>query len=732
MSLLDNLTAQLPFGKKEAESQYFFALHIGTGFVTGAVWELLNNKVDILGQKTLPYTDTNDLLEKANLALDQSLGALEIEPDKILLGVPENWLEGDDLKEAYLQFLRKMMKEYELEPMAYVSSSLSLTHYLQKIDGVPPTAIMVGIDDNLTVSIVQTGKLLANKIVNKGDNLYETIENTLLSFSDNQSLPSKIILYSTTLSDEKLEKDKDELTAHHWMQRLAFLHLPKIETLKTGVAMQALVVAGASELTADLNVKHSFTSTPIAFSTPSSLGRLRTTEGDNITAVDEEESDALIQRNAQSQQMLDASAISEVFEPLIEEEQKGVKKIKHLFKMLQHKLQKVALPTSLAKVTDILPRGLSPKLLIPLVVIVIAVLGFLFISSAEVTVYVEPRVLTKDADIIADPAVTEVNVDKKIIPGSVVSASVDGSDKAQATGRKQIGDPAKGTVVILNKTDSPKTFSAGTALIGPSNLKFTLDSAVTVASQSAYDTGISFGQNSGSVTASAIGPDSNLSAGVALEISGQSASSYSAKADSAFSGGTSKEVTVVTSDDQKNLQSSVVDTLKKKAVDQLQGKLTNGQKIIPDALSVTKSDYTFSKRVNDQASEFNLNAKLTFKGTAYSDEDLKSIVSKLIETNVPEGFELNLSDTETQADVSKVEKDGKLVFKAEFKAKLLPKIDAKELGKKIAGKDVASAIEELKGMENVLGADVKLTPAIPGLNRLPFLANRIKLTVTPK
>ncbi len=730
MSLIDNIAAQLPFGKKPESLEYYFALHIGTGFVTGSIWELVNEKVDILGQKTLNYSGTEDLLEKANLALDQSIGALGIEPSKILLGVPENWLEGDDLKEAYLQFLRKMMKEYELEPMAYVANSLALTHYLQKLEGVPPTAILVGIDENVVVSVVQSGKILGSKLVAKGEELFQTVENALLSFADVESLPSKILLYSSTMSEDKLEKIKDNLVSHHWMQRLPFLHLPKIDTLKPNSTLQALVVAGASELVPELNVKHSFSSTPIAFSTPTSLGRLKTTEDElgNVTPVNQASTEMSI---------LSADAISEVFEPLIEEDQKGVKKVKHLLKVIQHKLQRLELPAFFGSIFTHLPglpkgRGISPKLLLPLLILVMAVVGFLFVSSAEVTVFVEPRILSRDADIVADPSVQTVDVEKKIIPGSVVQTSVSGSDKAKATGKKQIGDSAKGTVIIYNATTKSVPFSKGTVLISDDNHKFTLDESVEVASKSASAADPPTASRAVSVTASEIGPDSNLAARSDLKIGTYSKSEVVAKADSQFSGGTSKEVTVVTSEDQKSLQSTVVEALKKKAVEELQAKLTDGHKIIPDALSVTKGDYTFNKRVNDQASEFTLNATVSFKGTSYSDEDLKSIVSKLVETNVPDGFELNLADTETQAAVSKIEKDGRLIFKAEFRAKLLPKINPEELKKKIAGRGVTEAVDQLKAMENVLGAEVKLNPKIPGFSRLPFIPGRIKVTVTPK
>jgi hypothetical protein len=153
---------------------------------------------------------------------------------------------------------------------------------------------------------------------------------------------------------------------------------------------------------------------------------------------------------------------------------------------------------------------------------------------------------------------------------------------------------------------------------------------------------------------------------------------------------------------------------------------------LAEALSEEIAKKTYSKNVGDQANEFSLNLSVNYKGLAYSDTDLKTIVSKLVETNVPENFQLDLSQTETQADVSKVEKD-KLTFLAKFRAKLVPKIDQEKIKKQIVGKTLPEVEQILKGYDNVLGSDIKLTPSFPGpLMRLPFIEKNIKTEVSLK
>lgn len=189
---------------------------------------------------------------------------------------------------------------------------------------------------------------------------------------------------------------------------------------------------------------------------------------------------------------------------------------------------------------------------------------------------------------------------------------------------------------------------------------------------------------------------------------------------------------MVTDADQKRLLASLTAVLRKQAQAELQTKLTD-KKIIEEAFSETVGKKTYSKNINDQANDFSLNLTVKFKGTAFAETDLKTIVSKLVETNVPDNFVLDIADSETRADVSKVEPDGKVLFLARFRAKLIPKIDTDGIRKQLRGKTPDQAAQILKGHENVLGSDIHITPPLPSiLQRLPFLENNIKVEVRQK
>lgn len=750
MSFLSDLTAQLPFGNKDENPEYFFVLNIGLSQVLAAIWSVYKHDIDILDQVALPYDGSEDLFNKAHQALDQALGVLEIEPEKILFGVPDNWSVDDNLKEPYLKLLKRMLKEYNLSPMAYVTDTSALSHLLQKGEGISPTVILLGVGDYIEASLLRGGKVSESRMTKRGDQLFDDLEKVIRQFTDVEVLPSKILLYSTK-KDEDLEKIQASLMSYPWMQKLSFLHFPKIDILDENILTSAIVFAGAVEIDPEVHIKSNFSKEtkpglpkrlaqePLGdFTKTSEAGFIK---GDIKQQVSEKE---LLEEDNKEAEMTEDFKGEKPVSNYEEEDLESDSLIsttsqRNLLVHREDENKGFSLPKrNLMKVFRFKKVFLQKILILP-VVLMLLLGAYLFFFKASVTVFIEPKILEKEAEVVADPTVKAIDEEKKIIPGSSVETTVSGSGKSSASGKKEIGDPAKGKVVIYNLTNSRLSFSQSTVLKSADNLKFTLSSSVQIASQSSslgadLTTIIKPGKSEAvEVVADNIGPEGNLSAGSELTIGSYQKSQALARVDDAFSGGTSKTVTVVTSDDQKKLQAKVLDELRQRAVDELQEKLAGEKKIISEALEVAESNYNFSKQVNDVASEFSLSARLRFKGTSYLESDLRTIVSKLVETNVPEGFQLNIQDAETQADIMKVEKNGKLVFKAKFKAKLFPKVDLDELKKEVRGRSVEEVANYLRGLEGVMGSEIKITPNLPlSFIRLPLWEKNIDVTITPK
>ncbi len=766
MSLADDLLARLPFAKSNQVKEYFFALNIGPTYLTTALWTVNNGVLQVLNPVSEKYSGSEEIVNVADRLLDQAMGTLQAEPEKILFGVPDSWLLDDDLKENYLKLLQSVVKSLDLKPMAYVASSHAIAHLIEKTDGAPTTAILVGINAvEATVTVVRAGKVDGTKVVKRTDKLGEEIEKALLGFTEVEVLPSRILAYNLPGDREvDLDKQKANLLSYPWMTKLSFLHFPKIETVKSQVVVDSVALAGASEI--DPNVKyHAQTSLDAGVLGAGLVGAKLSNLADQ-SAVSQQADEVKEVEEAKEADLGfvegDVATKTKVAEPETNEEAvENVKKVagaddfptdltgeeEETYAVEQSSRPLMnrtpPLPTEFEEseltlsnygkfgfLKRFLFSGRLKLLIIPLVLILLA-LAYLFLSQAKVTIFVEPKIVENDTQVTADPAAKSVNENTKTIPGQVVSTEISGTDSAPATGTKKIGDPAKGTVTIYNKTSSPKTFSKGDSLKISSGAKFTLNQEVNIASESANDTGIVFGKASADVTAVDIGADGNLPSGTEFSVNNLSSDQVSAKSEGNFSGGTSKDITVVTDSDQKKLLASLASSLRSQAQQKLQATVKD-KKVLADGLSESITKKAYSKNINDQASNFSLNLTIKYGGIAYSEADLKEIVSKLVSVDVPTGYQLDLADTVTQADVSKIE-NNKLTFLARFQAKLIPKIDTSDFKNKIRGQTPLQAADILKSYENVLGSDIKLTPTLPGsLSRLPLLDRNIQIEVSLK
>lgn len=703
MSFLKNLTAFLPIGKKEPKLEYFFAASVGVEKITTALWTIDGKDLKILDTASENYSSHGEIATVVDKLLDQVLGLKEIEPQKILFGVPDSWILDDNLKDEYLKILRNLVKELELAPMAYVASSHALANFLEKQEGVPTTAILVGFEKlHLMITVMRAGKVDGVKVISRGESAGSDIEKALLTFVDVETLPSKILVYG-----KQAPEQKPQLLSFSWMSKLSFLHFPKIDFIGEDLEIKSVCLAGGSEINSDVI----FTDYPAQ----------KQTEHETILVEPEEKEPSKADPGF---------VVGDISDQKIEEEETELVVPEEQALELDDFEAPEDLPAELPKQKPG-KRGINFTTLVILFGIIAGIAlstgAYAFLLKADIKIFVEPKIIEKDAEVIANPNQKTIDENAKIIPGQIVSVEVSGTAKDTATGKKQIGDPAKGTVVIINNTDQGQNFSAGTILTTTGGLKFKLNNTASVSATLSDATSKS--TKTVEVMAVDIGADGNITSETNLKIGNFATSQFVAKTQGNFAGGTSKDVTVVSSDDAATLLAKLSSDLKQQAQQKLQEKYPD-KKILQEALLENIVKKSYNKNINDQASEFSLNMTAGYKGTAYNDADLRTIVSKLVNTQVPEGFQLDLSETETQADVSKVEKDGKLVFLAKFKAKFMPIIKTDEIRNKVKFKTPNEAANLLKGMDNVLGSEIRITPSLPGvLERLPLIAKNIRIEV---
>lgn len=751
-------------GKKEAKKEHFFALVIAAKKIRGAIWTVEQGKTKVVATgEPEAWTEEKDFVDAVDATLSsatESFTPIEEakEPNKIIFGLPEDWVEEEKIVVGKLKILKEISQKLDLKPVGFVVITEAIIHQLKVSEGVPPTAILLDLKkEEVGVTLVNLGKTEEATIVKRSQDLGADVAEGLSRLETQKSFPARIILYN---SNQNLEKAKEELLAYSWPS--FFLHLPKVEILPADFDIRAVALSGGREVAKAAGIEvlepEAEKDQETAEEAPASA------ETEKVKKIEEEKAEEADFGFVKDKDIIEEKPRPELperktspAEPEITgpetlvspKEGKGkIPPVSFLggrlpaLKLPRIDLAKFPFPKiDFSKLATILPffKGRT-SLVIGLVLGILFILGgivlgaYWYLPQAQVALLVEPKILEKEFEIKLDPELATPDPVALALPAGSIEAEVEGEKTIGTTGTKLIGDPAKGEVTIFNRTESAKEFSAGTIISGPGDLEFSLDDEVTVASES---TGPDYtkipGKGTVSVTALEIGTEGNLAAESEFTLADYSSSDYIARNGSALAGGTSREVNVVSEEDQEELLSALTEELKQTAVSQLSQKLSPETSLLEESLAdkVVKKDY--SHQEGEESDKLSLGLKSKFSALTYKEEDFKSLVEDQIRETVPSGFEFKREETEIDFDLIDVEENGEARFKAILKVNLLPKLDLEEIRKNLAGKYPELGELYLNNLPNVVGFEVKITPHLPRrLETFPRLVKNIQMEVRLK
>ncbi len=694
----------IPFfhNKTKEEKTYYAALIIGSGSLTGTIFEYTSHGHKIIGSNSQPYGENlSDFIEVSDQVISQAAGEIPLNQiHQVIFAVPPEYLDENKISSDKLNLFKKLTQELELKPTGFVVIPEAINFYLEKVSGGPQTNIVFGfLFNSVTATIFRGGKLSNQKTVKGSNDLVSDISQILDAFSDVDIFPSKIYIYGGV----QIEEIKQELLKYPWQKNNKFLHLPKIEIIPENDIVKAAVNASASEITKDLK------------------------EIPLVVKPTQHESETYNRKVKPSSFGFAQEEIpSAKVEPLLTEEDKHSKMTLPSFS-IKNKFQIISRIPMKAKILSILT-----------ILILALIAGAFFTLSyslpkATVTLLVDPKEFTTQKEVSINPNIMMIDTNLVQVPGKFLQFEASGSKTAATSGTKLIGDPAVGAITIYNKTTSARTFEKGT-LITANKLEFKLDDNIEVPNASETVEGLSYGKANVNVTAVKIGPEGNITSQSDFIISDFSASSYMARNEQAFSKGTSREINTVSKEDQDNLITTISDELTLQAKTNLNSKVVNGEKLLEESISGEISTKKFNHDVGSESKDLSLEMTMLFKGLVYKDSDFASLLEKQIIENIPSGYEYRPDQTSLkviQMDASS--SDGIYSFKAEFKAKLYPELNIEEIKKEIAGKKTSSLEGYFKQLTNVAGFEIEFkTPLSLFQSNLPKNISKIDIVITSR
>lgn len=751
--------------KKPESRKLLLSLVVDTDSVGVAVWFPDDHgKPEILAHAWESVID--DTWDSRTQAVDRALSIVEDKANvgaplvQVVLGLPAAYLteEGNIAPDVRVH-IKKLTKMLELAPIGFVPLTQALAFLLKRDEGVPANAILVGVSKkSVTISLYKIGTLVGQHDTENSEGLADRVESIIKSFDGEEILPSRMLIYGGESDDR--EKVRAQLLKHPWPTRVNFLHFPKVELLPQESIVGAVSLAGASELATTIREEEVAGEEPLSVPAPetrkvsSSEVNKEIQEKEEDQTEQEEESGELVGKQQSSQEafpeeesnvtMVDPGSLGfKQNEDILEVRARPVTKVKPKEEIEEKEEERskrrfpsITLPAwPLPKFSFAALRfpalGIAPW--VPLVailggIVLVAVFLYWLLGKATVTVLVIPQTVEVDSAVTVDPTATVVDSATKTIPGFKQEKSVSGEKTIPVVGKKNVGDPAKGNVTIFNKTTTPRTFPKGTILTTGA-LQFTLDDAVSVASASVDANYVTTpGKANAAITASAIGNPGNMVAGTEFNFKDILSSVAVARNDQPLTGGTSKEVTVVTRADYDALTKALTTDLVDQAKKDLAGSVGGGQKLIDATVKTTIGEKSFTQELDQEAAQLHGKLTATVSGISYGQDDVKKFFTDVAAEKIPSGYALAPSRTELRIADATVKKDGKIMMSVHLKSVALPNVDTNAVAAGVVGKKLTAATEFLKHTAGVAGAEFSFS-WMPWKDRLPLNKNNIFVTI---
>ena len=720
-----NLPFLNKFNKKNPAA-YFLVLVLRSEKASAVIFQEQDGKVREIGRKeeyfehsveTAPVEEFLDVLDKAITGAESVLPP-DIETKKTIFGIREDWAQDNQIKKEYLVKLKKASDELGLTPIGFLVITQAISHLLQKEEGAPISAILVDAGKTyVTITLVRAGRIIESKTSEIHENIPFTVDTLLKHFEAAEILPSRIIIFN---GEEDLSQ---EFISHTWSKSLPFLHLPQITSLPSGTPAKSVLFGAATQMGFEV------------------LDEMPKAQADKELPVTKKETPK------PEQQIFEPQPSFENFGFLKDED---VAKIKpKLTPQLPIETtdqfpDKLELPKKIIdfifsfysiKVAKFLPGSLKSrgKIVFGIAAVLVLILGvylfYLLGTKATVVLNITPKILEKDKTV-SFSTTSSTDPQKNIIGAQPISVSEDGNISTPATGTKDVGTSAKGTVTIFNSLSANKTLSQGTTIKSPNGLKFSIDQSVTisaVASHSADET-VPPSTKTVSVTAVAIGKESNLPSGTKFTIASFDIADIAAKNDNPFSGGTKKEVTVVSKNDIDKLKKDLPKNLETKAKEDLLKKIASDKILLPAFINVTLKDVD-ANSVNQETKQATLKATVFYEGITYDKKDLASLSSAFLQNDIAQDLKLDTNNLKVDVKDITQKKNEDISANLTIKAILLPIIEEEKLKKQIKGKPSNQAQDQLLKLPEVTSVYISYSPNIPFFpKKIPSISNHIKIT----
>lgn len=330
-----------------------------------------------------------------------------------------------------------------------------------------------------------------------------------------------------------------------------------------------------------------------------------------------------------------------------------------------------------------------------------------------------------------DTAAKTLDTAKLILPAKSEQQQKTTQQQVDATGQKNNGDAATGTITMTaqscNLSTPPQDVPAGTG-VSTNGLTFITQNSVSFSPVPPFSSCKWQGNAPVSITAQSPGSKYNVGSGTSFTVAGRSTVS----ATGSTSGGTDDVIKVVSQSDIDNAKQKLAtqDTAAVKAsLDQ--ALRTDGMYPLDATFNAGAPVIATSKNAGDQADSVTVTQAVTYTMYGVKKSDIDTLIKNNIGSQIDTKSQTILSDGLDGATITVTNTSGTTVLLSlETTATIGPDINTADIKRQSAGKKIGDVKAMVNAVPGVTNVDVQLSPF--WVSTVPTNPNQVSVTIDKK
>lgn len=359
-------------------------------------------------------------------------------------------------------------------------------------------------------------------------------------------------------------------------------------------------------------------------------------------------------------------------------------------------------------------------------VAVVIIVGFasILVPSATIAIVPDSLVISDASEVILDPTVTTIDHINAIVPAANYREEISGTVTVNTTRKATApADHAQGVVTFNNLQGTEATIPLGTVVATTSGSTQRYSTTITATLPAGFN-----GRVNVPVRALKPGPEGNVNALQINFIEGPLSAQARVLNQSAVTGGSIKEVNIVSFDDRATARTRLTASLKQRALGVLQQSAQDNVYVVPASVEVIVLGESWDHLVDDPSDTLTLKMDAVASGIYADYNDFETFAQRRLLSKMPQGYQMLPGTMRVEADPNARTEGDSVILRVRAALLATPVIDP---GKVLEGLDdvpLAQAIGKIESRVKLAEPpQVKLTP--PWWGRMPFFRFRTTLFV---